>query len=81
MRLLKIFVENCLESQRKKGIHLDGGKICKISLLVNLEIFKYLNQFWLGMKTLYDYMYLVVEQYGWVKGIGLILRWMSRLFM
>ena len=62
MRLLKIFIENCLEGRRKEGIDLDGGKICKISLLVNLEIFKYLNQFWLAMKTLYDYMYLVVEQ-------------------
>jgi hypothetical protein len=31
-------------------------------LLMDLEIFKYLNQFWLAMKTLYDYMYLVVEQ-------------------
>jgi hypothetical protein len=45
MRLLKIFVENCLESPKKEGIHLDGGKICKISLLMDLEIFKYLNQF------------------------------------
>jgi hypothetical protein len=62
MRLLKIFVENCLESQRKEGLDLDGGKICKISLLMDLEIFKYLNLFGLAMKTLYDYMYLVVEQ-------------------